>query len=207
MKTRVYNEYTFYADDKNHIERIGDDIFVSHEYKKVFEGYEKDHRLIIVDVGACVGLFSIYASPYAKAIYAVEPFKKSFDYLVRNIEVNKIDYIYPSNVGIFDSIGPKKMYEDYCFEGNRVADDGTHDITTTTLATFFTEHGIDSCDILKVDTEGAELQIFRSPDFETIAPKIKRIAVEIHGVDTDDLLLKHGFIKVQAGSLIVYRRD
>jgi len=51
---------------------------------------------IVIDAGANVGIFSLYASMLgAKKVYAFEPVKETYDILVKNIKMNKENKIIP----------------------------------------------------------------------------------------------------------------
>ena len=54
----------------------------------------------MIDVGAHIGLFSIIYSQFFDKIYAFEPNKKSFEYLLKNIELNKCKNIVAQNLGV-----------------------------------------------------------------------------------------------------------
>ena len=61
---------------------------------------------IVLDVGACVGIYSLLLSRIINnedcRIYSFEPVKSSYETMVKNISINKINNIIPLNYGILD---------------------------------------------------------------------------------------------------------
>ena len=55
------------------------------------------------------------------------------------------------------------------------------DCSVTTLAAFAREHGLDRIDLLKVDVEGAELEVLRGMDAGSWAVT-RRVVAEVHDV-------------------------
>ena len=153
---------------------------------------------IIVDVGANLGFFSLGAIRQgASKSYAIEPFKKTFEYLVKNTEGLPI---IPINFGV----GP--VEKDELFIGGEVTsitrsidlkdkeknaywgDNVEH--TTVKLKPFqsiLNENNITFIDYLKIDCEGGEVHLFNTIDPDFLKYRIKKIAGEIHlfatGVD------------------------
>ena len=63
----------------------------------------------ILDVGACIGMYSIcYSKIYKNStIYSYEPVKKNYKELKKNILLNNLKNIYINNIGLSDK---KKKY-------------------------------------------------------------------------------------------------
>ncbi|MEO7768245.1 MAG: FkbM family methyltransferase, partial [Ferruginibacter sp.] len=76
-------------------------IFCRLEYGKV------DPGSIVIDIGANIGVFSLYAARCgAKKVYAFEPNKKSYEILLNNIKVNNLEkIIIPFNLAVGSSDG------------------------------------------------------------------------------------------------------
>ena len=63
------------------------------------------------------------------------------------------------------------------------------------MDSILTEHGIDEIDLLKVDIEGAESQLFGA-GCESWLGRSKRIYMELHGDKrVDEILKAHGFVR------------
>ena len=51
---------------------------------------------------------------------------------------------------------------------------------TTTVGKLLAESGFDEIDLLKVDIEGAEKEVFGAPDVDEWLPKVKVLTIELH---------------------------
>src|SRR3989338_6731952 len=61
-----------------------------------------DNTDVIIDVGAHIGLFTLYVSQFCKngKIFCFEPVKDNFDLLLSNIELNKIKNVVLFNLAV-----------------------------------------------------------------------------------------------------------
>ena len=73
------------------------------------------------------------------------------------------------------------------------------------LVDFFKKNRIKEVDILKIDVEGAEKEIFEADDFPLVADKIKLIIGEIHSSadSVRDTLKKNGFRIKEVGNGVI----
>ncbi|MEM2195268.1 MAG: FkbM family methyltransferase [Candidatus Methanomethylicia archaeon] len=154
-------------------------IFIKKDYGKI-----KDNSTVI-DVGANIGIFSIYAASTAKnvMIYAYEPMPTSYRLLLENINLNKLENnIFPFNLGIAASKGKRKLFLASTSPFHSLyseSNDKYIEIDTISLEDVFNENKIDSCDILKIDCEGAEFEIlYSTPKY--VLQRIKEIRLEYH---------------------------
>ncbi|MFH1916000.1 MAG: FkbM family methyltransferase [Nanoarchaeota archaeon] len=165
------------------------DIFVHETYTR--GDFALGAEMTIVDIGAQVGLFSLYASVHAtKArIFAFEPVKDNFLVLQKNVRLNRMKRIVPVMQAVSKSTGHAKIFihpthtaAHSMFQQRVVPEAKAMSIQTISLADAFVKHNIDVVDFLKIDCQGAEYDIlFTAPD-DTIS-KIKKIAMEYHDLD------------------------
>lgn len=174
------------------------DIFILHEVL-AFESYKVSENSIdplsvktIVDCGAKIGITALYmASRYPNArIICIEPDPKNFELLQLNIEnEDRISAVQAALVGINE--GPVYLTQDRPAWGNGVADgpgDGTSiEVAAITMDELAAQFEIDTIDILKVDIEGAEEDVFARPGFMS---KVRFIAIELHNAYTLDRFQK-----------------
>jgi FkbM family methyltransferase len=165
-----------------------------------------DNDKVIVDLGANIGVFSMWVYDRAKVIYAVEP-SEEYVNLDKNVKENELHKIKTFNFAISGQNGSQIMHKNsgtgswslkgVINEGNPVAT-----VQTKTLATFFKENNIDYVDLLKIDVEGAEVEIFSAGDFGDIADNIAFIFGEYHneGNMMVDSLVRHNFDVIQLPS-------
>ena len=158
-------------------------ILEANTFHKNFKIKEDD---IIVDIGAHVGYFTIYAANLAKKgkIISYEPSKSSFLILEKNIKINKFSNVKLENLAVSKIHGKAWLYTDNMDEisnslYNLNKNFEVQEVETITLSDIFLKYGLDEIDFLKMDCEGAEYDIIlNSP--KSILNKIKKMSIEIH---------------------------
>ena len=165
--------------EENFLGHIFAEIYRDGVYRPFLEG-RKD--LTIVDCGAHVGIFSIYASKFAKKILAIEPSPDHFEALQLNMKP------FPIVECIQAAIAEKDGKMDLFGNDNKtmlslmpqVSDPKYKpvQVTTITLATLLKD--IEHIDFMKLDVEGKEQDILQGEDFVKVAPKIQEIVLEVH---------------------------
>ncbi|NBT07070.1 MAG: FkbM family methyltransferase [Betaproteobacteria bacterium] len=134
---------------------------------------------IVVDIGACIGLFTRHALDNgAKKVYAIEPnsellqttLTNAFPYIVNRVE----SPVVPINC----AIGDPNNFNDYVGNVFFVKDRST--IPMRTFKQILEEYSIDHIDYLKIDAEGAEFNVLIEENIEFIKNNVKHIAVEVH---------------------------
>lgn len=134
----------------------------------------------VLDIGACIGAFSLNVCNRVNHVYAIEPLMT--DYLIRNIILNDA-----KNITVLD----------YALGSGKTTLSWNH--TTKTIHALSLEDIIKLCnthiDFIKCDAEGAEWCISLSEIFN-----IRRIEVEVHNFtglykfkDFENLLNSSGF--------------
>ena len=135
----------------------------------------------IVDVGANCGMTSVfYANRYPQSlIVAVEPETSNYAALVRN--TRSYPNIVPIQGALWSADGQVEVFPPWPYWkrwgkwGFRVRQgNGCRAFTLTTL---MREVGIETVDILKIDVEGAEREIFSHCDW---IDKVRLLAIELH---------------------------
>jgi FkbM family methyltransferase len=156
-------------------------------YKQVFEDFSYNFTLnqepqIIVDAGANIGLASIYfANKYLNAkIISIEPEKSNFEMLKKNTANYK--NIIPLNAALWNK------NEEICIidinRGNDSFQVGERQVSNSQKINGFTIDKIMSMfdlqriDLLKIDIEGAEKEVFGNPT--AWIGNINTMAIELH---------------------------
>ncbi len=166
-----------------------DDIFVRGEYKTA--AYTIGEGAIVLDIGANIGAFSLFAAHRGARVYAYEPTPGTYARLRKNIELNNVTqrvtalqnavagnagkrelFLHPAVSGA-NTIAPYREHLDFVESGKGVL------VEAVTLDDVFKANGIGQCDFLKLDCEGAEFEILRAASRETLA-RIRHIAMEYH---------------------------
>jgi FkbM family methyltransferase len=145
---------------------------------------------IIVDIGANVGFFTLYAaSRWPKAvIHAYEPAPQNFANLMRNVELSKAERVVCHATAVTGKAGVTTLY--------LKQDSGWHSIwshdaeseirvSTTTLNDIVNE--VDGpIDLLKLDCEGAEYEVFEAAE-SLLARSVQQIVMEYHELGDRDV--------------------
>ncbi len=139
----------------------------------------------VIDAGANIGVYSLYISEFAKKVYSIEPYTKSYDYLVQNIKENKRENIKPYKLALAGTSGDRFLNTSYdsknpCGYSLLPVGDRVETVKTKTIAQFMKVEKIDVVHILKTDIEGAEQEVFSADDFGEVASKILCIVGEYH---------------------------
>lgn len=123
---------------------------------------------VVIDIGAHVGLFSIYLAKRwpGVTVYAFEPFPDNFANCLENLRMNQIANVQLSPRAIGGSPRRVSMAASRHNTGGASAIKSTfghspivRDIETITLDEVFSMHAIDRCKLLKIDCEGMEFEI------------------------------------------------
>lgn len=137
----------------------------------------------IIDAGANIGLSSIYFSyrfPQARII-AIEPSKENFEILQRNLQdLAQVELLCmglwnkETRLQIIDMKSSKDS-----FMVKEVSSSAEHGIPAISVRAIMKRYGFDSIDILKIDIEGSEKEVFEE-NYESWLPKTKMLLIEIH---------------------------
>ena len=124
---------------------------------------------VFVDVGANIGLMSIFASNiagYNGIVYSFEPEPETFMILKKNIKINKINNIRAYNIGLGE-----RQYKSLIFtnpyagrgsasliESSKQKNSKKYEVYIEKLDEFILRHNIKNIRMLKVDVEGWEYE-------------------------------------------------
>ena len=151
----------------------------------LFRSYDIEWEFpkVIVDGGANIGLTSIYLAnkfPQSKII-SVEPSSSNFELLSRNIKP------YLNIIGLQSAIWNKdttlkirNLNENHwAFSVEECPADHPGCFNAITLSTLIHKYNLDSIDILKLDIEGSERELFLC-NYENWINRTKCIVLELH---------------------------
>ncbi len=166
-------------------------MFLLDEYR--LNGHAPGSWECVVDVGANVGLFARRVAPLARKVVCYEPLADNFAQLRKNTDgcpkITARREAVAGRAGTVSLYHPKKasmsgLYSLYHQAGIH-ASDASEEVVATDLDTVFDQHDIESCDLLKIDAEGAEYDILYAASNDTLS-RIARIHGEYHDVAAHD---------------------
>jgi FkbM family methyltransferase len=138
----------------------------------------------VLDVGANFGVLTVLIGQLAPdaEVYAFEPQPRTFAALKRNVHSNGLSdrvSCIQSAVGV--SIGRIPFLDTGAPATNRIApkSDCTFDVELTTIDAFRRQHEIAAIDFLKIDVEGAELDVLSGATASFESGLIRRGMIEI----------------------------
>ena len=162
-----------------------DEVFFRRAYCP--EGFEIRADDIVVDVGANIGIFTVFAASQSRhRVIAVEPFPDNFKYLMLNCESNGLDHVHCIEAALTGESGRAKLYDSGSSGGHLLFDHNNNGrltkyilVPTITLRSLVAEHRLPRIDFLKMDCEGAEGDILQSLEVADFL-QIDRLAMEFH---------------------------
>jgi FkbM family methyltransferase len=167
--------------------------------KSFFNLVKKIRPEKIIDIGANIGRYSIHFSEIENSkVICFEPQKDNFKALEGNISLNKRKNISPYNQGIFDKNTKLDLNicEENCGANSLVIERGgkKEKITVSKLDDFLKEKGFGKVDLIKIDVEGAEINVLKGAK-ETIKKYHPIIFLEIleDKQEIFDFLLSNGY--------------
>ncbi len=168
-----------------------DDYFLGHQFAEIFKDRIYDpyflgkKDLVVFDIGANLGVFSLYATKFAKVIHAFEPATEAYSCLTHMVTENAFTNVIPHNMAIANTDGKQTFFHRGVNKTmNSLKPDmpttDTEEVTTIRLDTFFTNEKIEHVDFMKLDVEGSEFDIVCGDGFQNVAQKIDEMVIEVH---------------------------
>jgi len=194
----------------------GEEHFIEHHVSKF-------RNKIILDVGSNVGRYSKLINGLNKdaEIYAFEPHPATYQKLIKNVDGININ---TNNVGVGASAGSLKLYDYAEKDGSSHASlykdvieqihkgkSVVHEVKIISLDDFVIEHKIERVGLLKIDTEGHELEVLKGFERYISANKVDwihfefnemNIASRIFFKDFWELLPNYDFFRMLPNGLV-----
>jgi len=162
------------------------------------DGFSEKDNLIFWDIGANIGLYSIYNSiKYPKSTtIAFEPSSSNLRVLTRNISINNLEksikvvtlpltskenIFQEMNEGQFVEGGALNSFgEKFDFEGKEFKPTMKYNLLGTTINYFLENSILDIPDYIKIDVDGIEHLILEGGDKFLNDKKVKSLSIEIN---------------------------
>jgi FkbM family methyltransferase len=166
-------------------------VFLRDEYQISQCAQEK--MKCVVDLGANVGYFSTRIAALAEKVICYEPIASNVEKIKMNRDGRKnIEIV---NKAVAGKKGFIKMFKPHAeswscrysmiFHEYSKSESEFEPVECITLDELFEEHRIETCDLMKMDIEGAEYETLYNTNNNTFK-KISRIVGEYHFIDKDN---------------------
>jgi FkbM family methyltransferase len=173
------------APPQNTLLDIVHEVFVRQVYTPA--GFEISSDHVILDVGANVGVFTLYAAMHSpRLIHAVEPHPENFACLQRNLRRNEVDGVLAHQVALSDEPGSARLFLAGSSGGHLLFDRNINgplreslQVRTVSLPDLMEANRLHTVSLLKLDCEGAEGQVLAATPASCLR-RIRRVALEFH---------------------------
>ncbi|MFH1317467.1 MAG: FkbM family methyltransferase [Candidatus Omnitrophota bacterium] len=148
---------------------------------------------ICIDVGASIGIVSIWMAKNSKKVYSFEPELNNRKRFMENASLNKISNIQLMPFAVSDKDGFCDLNISRCYGHHSLAKVkasiriGTQKVETKTLDSFCLQNRIEHIDFLKIDVEGFELEVFKGAKKLLQQRKIKLLVFEVSKIPLKNL--------------------
>lgn len=158
---------------------------------------------LFFDIGANVGVYTVLASKIKNAkTVSIEPLPNTFDKLLDNIKINRLDNVEAMNIGLANQKS-KLFFTTDKDTMNRIAtekDKNTKEVEVDTLDSLALKHGYPK--LIKMDVEGYETMVLNGAKKTLLSDELEAIIIELNGSGIafgfdesliHDNLIKNGF--------------
>jgi len=174
-------------------------IWLVEEYSN-FRINDKD---VIIDIGAHIGLFTLYASQYCTngIIFCFEPVEENYSVLLDNITQNNLKNVKPFKSAVSKNESTVTIYHNKDEAGHSMFSSTSHalKVDSISLKKIIDENYINQCNLIKMDCEGSEYEIIESLPLEYFK-KISKMIIEYHFADSKPKLVNELKTKLMTAS-------
>lgn len=155
-------------------------------------GYEIKANDVVIDIGANIGVFALYAATRAKnvVVHAFEPFPRNAEHFERNLAYSKLQNVRFHNLAVADKTEQRVLHIDAEWIKHSLTDKTSQNSTdkgiiVNCISLDEAMASIEQCDVLKLDCEGSEYEILYSSSPQTLS-KLHKIVGEFHEIDNKE---------------------
>lgn len=131
------------------------------------ELFELEEGMVFLDVGAHIGKYAVRAAVKvgdSGRVVAVEPDRDNFQLLVKNIALNGLRNCIPLRIAAYSSEGEITLFKGPSSAEHSTSEDfgkGSYKVQARVLDNVLKEIGVAGLDLIKIDVEGAEIDVLR----------------------------------------------
>lgn len=173
----------WFNNPNNQTDTIIKQINVDCMYDPIFAGRSD---MVVVDLGANIGLFSLYAQDSASRLIAVEPAPGTYNVLKKLTATHS--NIVTVNAAVGDSNNSVPFYlNENNTTNSLVSKRGQRiDVPGITLAQLAADHNLTTVDFVKCDIEGSEVIALTEATLDPVKDIAKFWFVEVHQTDVNN---------------------
>ena len=176
-----------------------DFLFMTNHENEIMEYFNPNEGDTVIDVGAHIGLYTLIAAKKVGSsgkVISIEPDPDNCNLLKRNVELNRLTNVIILERAAFSSDSKLKLYLPGKERGftklsttmaNRATTKNFLKIDASTLDHLMLMQGITEVNWIKIDVEGAELEVLKGATVTLSASKNIALLVEVHNVNNLDL--------------------
>jgi FkbM family methyltransferase len=159
---------------------VVDDVYERGEYDRF---WDIQQGFKILDVGAYIGVYTLKAAKKSGCnglVIAVEPEEENFRFLLRNIGTNGFNNVIPVRAALSDFEGKGSLYLSARGSGEHSMlskSEKEIKVPVYTVDGLMRKLRITSLDVMKIDVEGAEIQVLKGSNQMLREGRIHRIAI------------------------------
>jgi FkbM family methyltransferase len=174
-------------------------VFIRDEYSPLFNQLRllREVTSICLDAGANIGYFAIALFCWFPAckVISIEPDQDNYAMLLRNVELNELTGIvipvraalWVKNTKLFLK---KESVQEWAYAvTEEITKDG--ECEALSLSTISSNYSVSGFDVIKIDVEGAEQQLFMDSDFLQSLQAARVIGLEIHDDKANRVQIEH----------------
>jgi len=159
------------------------------QFQNGFYSFLEDNKdVVLIDLGANIGLFSLYMSSICSEIYSVEPTPSHVEIMKDLLENLEVKNIFPHQIAIHTKNGEEEFQlnssnstmNSFLRHGIDPGGNASVTVPTITLAGFIKDVVKKRVNFVKMDIEGFENVIVHDPSFEDAIKEIDAIYIEVH---------------------------
>ena len=189
--TSPNHDYKFYSRITRKVNNfLIHDVYMSmidHE-EDIIEQFSPKTGDTVIDVGAAFGFYTIMASKRVGQqgrVVAIEAQPDSFEMLNKNIRLNNLANILTLNYAAYSEKTKVKLYSSYSIIQERAGQSlqSFIEVGADTLDNLLHRLGIDEVNWIKVDVEGAELEVLKGAEGLLSRSRDIALLVEVHSPD------------------------
>jgi FkbM family methyltransferase len=171
-----------------------DFLFMTNHENEIMEYFTPNEGDTVIDVGAHIGLYTLIAAKRVGSsgkVIAIEPDPDNFKILRKNILLNQLSNVEALECAVYSTREKLKLFLPEVEQGRTIFNTVMQDragrsnnfleVEANTLDNILNENNVQRVDYLKIDVEGAELEVLKGAVDTLSSNKDLTLLVEVHG--------------------------